>query len=286
MRSSIPKTIDVELNLAKHLPPIEADATQMQQLVMNLVINGAEAIGEGRRGSVRVTTGHEVLDPEIIDRNFSGDNLRAGTYVSLEVADSGSGMDEATKAKIFDPFFTTKFTGRGLGLAAALGIVRGHHGAIRVYSTPNRGTTFKMLFPGSPAQIPKKSEQKLPDVHGTGLVLVVDDEEMVLRLAEPALQRYGYQVLTASNGEVAVQLVRERGNELAMVILDLTMPVMGGEEALVQIKAIRPELPVVLSSGYDERQAVNRFTERHLAGFLQKPYSVQKLLETVKTALG
>jgi CheY-like chemotaxis protein len=254
--------------------------------VMNLVINGAEAIGDGKQGSVRLTTREEQLDEESIRVGFPGDELKPGTYVSLEVADQGTGMDDATKAKIFDPFFTTKFTGRGLGLSAALGIVRGHHGAIRVDSVLGRGTDFKVFFPAlAPALVPRRPPARRRDLGGTGHILLVDDEEAVLRPANAALERYGYNVLTAANGEEAVRLVRERAQKLDLVLLDLTMPVMGGEEAHAQIKAIRPELPVVLSSGYDEGQAVKRFGEQDLAGFIQKPYSVQHLLEVVKKTL-
>jgi two-component system, chemotaxis family, CheB/CheR fusion protein len=286
IRSSIPRTVVIELHLAKGLPPIHADATQIRQLVMNLVINGAEAIGDGKQGSVRLTTREEQLDEESIRVGFPGDELKPGTYVSLEVADQGTGMDDATKAKIFDPFFTTKFTGRGLGLSAALGIVRGHHGAIRVDSVLGRGTDFKVFFPAlAPALVPRRPPARRRDLGGTGHILLVDDEEAVLRPANAALARYGYNVLTAANGEEAVRLVRERAQKLDLVLLDLTMPVMGGEEAHAQIKAIRPELPVVLSSGYDEGQAVKRFGEQDLAGFIQKPYSVQHLLEVVKKTL-
>ncbi len=287
VRSSIPKSVDVELHLAAHLPCIEADATQIQQLVMNLVINGAEAIGEGRRGHVRVTTAEEHLDAETIKRQFPGADISPGRYVSLDVTDSGSGMDAATQAKIFDPFFTTKFTGRGLGLAAALGIVKGHRGAIRVYSAPGRGTTFKVVFPASASE-----EKVVPpavvspeELHGSGLVLVVDDEEMVRSLAAAALRRYGYEALIAPNGEAALKIVRERGADLALVILDLMMPFMGGEEALNRIKELRPDLPVILSSGYDEMQVAKQIDPSRLAGFVQKPYVVQSLLETVKAAI-
>jgi two-component system CheB/CheR fusion protein len=287
VRSSIPKSVDVELHLAAHLPCIEADATQIQQLVMNLVINGAEAIGEGRRGMVHVTTAEEQLDAETIKQQFPGADISPGRYVSLHVSDSGSGMDAVTQAKIFDPFFTTKFTGRGLGLAAALGIVKGHHGAIRVYSALGRGTTFKVVFPVSASE--EKAAAPPPvsheDLHGSGLVLVVDDEEMVRSLAAAALQRYGYQVLTAPNGEAALELVRERGANLALVILDLMMPLKGGEEALISIKEIRPDLPVILSSGYDEMHVAKQIDPSSLAGFVQKPYVIKSLLEAVKAAI-
>jgi two-component system CheB/CheR fusion protein len=286
MRSSIPKTIDIELDLAADLAPVHADATQIRQLVMNLVINAAEAIGEGKPGSVRIASRQERFDREFVRLNFPGGEIEPGTFVALEIADSGSGMDEATKARIFDPFFTTKFTGRGLGLSAALGIVKGHRGAIRVHSTPGQGTVFKVYFPALPsARIPKREETKTQDLRGTGLVLLVDDEDTVLHPAAAALRRYGYEVMIAPNGETAVDQVRLHAQELSLVLLDLTMPVMGGEEAWAQIKDIRPDLPVILSSGYDEGQAMKRFGDRNVAGFIQKPYSVRKLLELVKSAL-
>ncbi len=233
-----------------------------------------------------MTTRQQQLDAEYIRLKFS-DAINPGTYVSVEITDSGSGMDEATQARIFDPFFTTKFTGRGLGLAAVLGIVRGHSGAIRVDSAPGRGTTFEVVFPAvQSAPISSPAESKPEELHGTGTILVVDDEEIVLRMAKLALQQYGYQVLMASNVEDAVRIVRERVHELRLVILDLTMPVTGGEEGLAQIKQIGPDIPVLLSSGYDETQAVRRFDERDLAGFIQKPYTVQKILKSVKSVLG
>src|SRR5439155_7286972 len=214
-----------------NLPAVEADASQIQQLIMNLIINGGEAIGERNRGYVRVTTRQQQLDAEYIRLNFSYE-INPGTYVSVEITDSGSGMDKATQARIFDPFFTTKFTGRGLGLAAVLGIVRGHSGAIRVDSAPGRGTTFEVVFPAAmqSAPISSPAESKPEELHGTGTVLVVDDEEVVRRMAKLALQRYGYQVFVASNVEEAVRIVRERVHELRLVIIDLTSAVMGGEE--------------------------------------------------------
>ena len=285
VKSSIPKSIDIDLHLSKDLPAMEADATQIRQVVMNLIINAAEAF-EDKSGVVRVTTGQVHLDSIPISRDYVDQRLTPGTYVSLEVADTGIGMDEATRRKIFDPFFTTKFTGRGLGLSATLGIVKGHRGSIQVDSTPGRGTTFRLLFPVSPStRVQTIREEAAPDLHGTGLVLIVDDEQMVLRLADTVLQHYGYEVLTAPNGEAAVRLVRERGHELALVVLDLTMPVMGGEEAFAQIKAAVPDLPVVLSSGYDQREAVHRIGEHSISGFIKKPYSAQELLRVVKATL-
>ncbi|AXC14621.1 Chemotaxis protein methyltransferase CheR [Acidisarcina polymorpha] len=286
VQSSISKSVELKLELPEHLPPVEADAGQMQQVVMNLVINGAEAIGEGKRGLVKVSTQLVELNAEDLRLNFASAELSPGKYVVLEVVDNGSGMDEATRARIFDPFFTTKFTGRGLGLAAVQGIIRGHRGGIRVSSSPGKGTLFQIVLPAIAEAMPAPAlKPKFDDLHGTGLVLVIDDEQIVLETTRVILERHGYRVLTAGDGETGVAMVREHAAELGLVILDLTMPIMGGEEALGHIKTIAPEVPVILSSGYDSSQAVGRFGEKALAGFLHKPSTVTNLLETVKLSL-
>jgi PAS domain S-box-containing protein len=193
IRTSIPRSIQVQLDLAPNLPAVEADATQLQQLVMNLVINGAEAIGE-QNGSVRVTTGLQQLDENWLVASDLTEEIVPGEYIVIEVQDTGCGMDEETRKRIFDPFFTTKFTGRGLGLAAATGIVRGHKGAIKVYSAAGKGSLFKILLPSAEAvaRAPERRPAESRAEAGTGTILVVDDEEVVRRTAQSALQRYGY----------------------------------------------------------------------------------------------
>lgn len=286
VRTSIPKSVDLDLELAKGLPSVEADAAQMQQVLMNLVINGAEAIGEGNKGRVRIATRLEEVTEEGIRGNAAASELSPGPYVCLEVVDNGSGMDEKTQARIFDPFFTTKFTGRGLGLASVQGIIRGHHGAIGVVSTPGQGSTFQVLLPAVSTAIAQSAPEPKPEsLYGTGLILVIDDEDLVLRTTSAILEGHGYQVVTAANGDLGVQIVREKKDELALVILDLTMPAMGGEETFAEIKLVAPKLPIILSSGYDASQAISRFGEQALAGFIQKPGSVTTLLGTVKAAL-
>jgi CheY-like chemotaxis protein len=259
---------------------VEADASQIQQVVMNLVINAAEAIGE-RAGTVRVKTGLQAAG-----EHDTAEELKPGNYGFLEVQDTGSGMDRETLGRIFDPFFTTKFTGRGLGLAAVSGIVRGHRGAIRVSSEPERGSTFQVLFPASTASAAAGQQANVEeDLHGSGLILVIDDEETVRSTAGAALNRYGYGVELAENGGQAVEVFQSRPDEFAMVLLDLTMPVLGGEAVLRLIKEIRPDIPVIVSSGYSEVDANRRFAPGALAGFLQKPYTGATLAQKVKAAL-
>ena len=282
VKASIPKTVDVHLELNRSIPPIEADRSQIQQLAMNLVINAAEAIGESRPGTVLVKTGEEWLDFESVRAAFPGTHLRPRNYVFLQVEDDGCGMDERTRSKIFDPFFTTKFTGRGLGLAAAMGIVKAHNGGIQVTTEVGLGTTFKVVFPALEGDI---GEHAAPKANSKGVVLVVDDEEMVRKVAKAALENHGYQVLLAAEGKEAVALFGKMADSVSLVVLDLTMPVMGGEEALRQLRAIRRDVKVILSSGYTETDAMRQFTTDGLAGFIQKPYTGSGLRERVDTVL-
>jgi signal transduction histidine kinase/CheY-like chemotaxis protein len=284
---SIPRTVELRLELATGLPCIEADAGQIQQLVMNLVINAAEAIPEGQVGTVLVVTRAHQVDDTYSQSAFADVPLTPGRCVGLEVRDSGTGMDEKTLGRIFDPFFTTKFVGRGLGLAAVLGIVRGHHGGIWVDSTPGQGTTFRILFPAAAdrKRMPEKAATVGTSVTGTGTVLVIDDEELVRRTARVALEHYGYSVLEAEDGGRGVDLFRKRADEVVMVLLDMTMPVMSGAETFQHLRAVRPDVKVILSSGYDESETMRRFNIPGLAGFLQKPYTGVRLAEVIRSIL-
>ena len=286
VRTSIPRTVELRLDLAPDLPAVEGDRGQLQQLIMNLAINGAESIPQDKPGSVAVATSVQSIDRESSRGTFAGAEIQPGVYVALEVRDTGRGMDQETQSKIFDPFFTTKFSGRGLGLSAALGIVRGHKGAIKVRSTPGEGTTFQVLLPASPRAAAKASAQAgRTDLRGTGTILVADDEAFVRRAAKSALERQGYQVLLAENGREAVELLRGRGPEVSLVLLDLTMPVLGGEEALRELRRVRPDVKIVLSSGFNEAEAIQRFAGQRLSGFIQKPYTAAQVAEKIKTVL-
>ncbi|MBZ5582569.1 MAG: PAS domain S-box protein [Acidobacteriia bacterium] len=287
IQSSISRTVEVRLELAEDLPAIEADIAQIQQVIMNLVINGAEAVGEGRNGTVVVRTYARQVDEREIENDSRTGHLKPGLYADLEVRDSGCGMDEATMARIFDPFFTTKFTGRGLGLAAVLGIVRAHQGALKVESVVGQGSVFRVLFPAFAGARHKLAiESAAGPLQGMETVLVVDDEEIVRKTARNALQMYGYTVLAARDGQEGVELFRKHKDQIDLVLLDYTMPVMGGEEALRRIKELQPDAKVLLSSGFNEVETVKRFSGQGLAGFIQKPYAASELIRRIRGALG
>jgi PAS domain S-box-containing protein len=282
--ASIDKSVKIELSFQPNLPPVEGDAGQIQQLIMNLVINGAEAIGAGG-GMVAISGILREIGPDYVRDNLAGDNIPPGSYVCLEVHDTGIGMDAATQSKIFDPFFTTKFTGRGLGLAAVLGIVRGHHGALTVYSEPGKGTSFKIFFPAARTQKPTAvAPVPSSEFRGEGTILVVDDEEMVQRTLKAALERYGYTVLSATGGREAIDILKQKQDGVSLVLLDMTMPGMSGEETLQAILAIRRDVPVIATSGYNEMEALRRFGEG-LSGFIQKPYTPRSLAEKITGVL-
>ena len=286
LQTSIPKKTAVEFNLQSALPAIEADPAQIRQIAMNLFTNAAEAIGEGG-GAIKLSTGVVDADRTYLSGAHFGDHLPAGRYVYLEVSDTGCGMSLETQAKIFDPFFTTKFTGRGLGLAAVLGIVRAHHGALKVFSQPGLGSTFRLLFPVSYKTEGVRGEepagaQAWP---GRGTILVVDDESGMRSLARAILERSGFTVLTACDGGDAIRVFRWHAGEVAAVVLDLTMPGMNGEETAAELRRIRAGVPIVLSSGYGEREVAARFAGKGLAGFVQKPYEPSALIAALESAL-
>ena len=286
LKVSLSKKASLKLNLCRSLPAIEADAAQIRQVVMNLITNASEALGE-QAGQIALRTGAVQCDPASLADCLMGEGLPKGPYVYVEVADTGCGMDNETLAKIFDPFFTTKFTGRGLGLAAVLGIVRGHCGALKVQSQPGQGTTFRVLFPAStkPASSEPKAPQSCEALRGAGAVLVADDEEVVSSLARDVLERAGFKVFTAADGRQTIEIFRRHAGDIVAVLLDLTMPHLSGSEALDEIRRIRSDVPVILSSGYGEEEAVKRLGAKGLAGFIQKPYLPPELLAKMKQAL-
>jgi nitrogen-specific signal transduction histidine kinase/CheY-like chemotaxis protein len=285
LESSIPPNVQLRSELQRRLPCVMGDAAQFQQLLMNLVINGAEAIGDAN-GTVLVTTGAQEVDETYLEQNLQGDAIVPGSFVTLEVHDSGSGMDLETKSRIFEPFFTTKLAGRGLGLPAARSIVQAHKGAIRVYSAPGQGSTFKVLLPATGEEaVPRHPAPKSRESMGREAVLIVDDEEIVRHTAKAALERYGYHPGIATNGQDAIRIYAERGQEIALVLLDLTMPGLSGEETAKELLRVNPDCNILLSSGYNESEATRNLGSIRICGFLQKPYTAATLADKVRQCL-
>ncbi len=283
-RSALPPAAVLKTELGRGLPPVEGDPVQLRQVVLNLVANAGEALPGGAGGvTLRLALVH--ADAAALADAFAPEGLEAGEYLCLEVADTGAGMDAQTQARIFEPFFTTKFAGRGLGLAAVLGIVRGHLGAIRIQSEPGRGTTFRVLLPK--AREPRVSEgagSALAEPCG-GRILVVDDDEPMLRLTELFLEDAGFEVTTALGGLAALERLAAEIGRFEAVVLDLAMPDVGGERVLEAIRRQRPELPVVVVSGYAREAARHELLRSERTSFLHKPFEPEELVAQVRTAL-
>lgn len=278
---SISKKAVLRLNPYQNLPMVEADATQIRQIIMNLVINSSEAIGD-RSGVISITTGCIDCDRSYLKDVWLDENISEGLYVYLEIADTGCGMDKEVMSKLFDPFFTTKFTGRGLGMAAVLGIVRGHKGAIKVYSEQNKGSSFKILLPASNRPPEIFNGQSNHDAWaGSGTVLLVDDEETVRGIGREMLQELGFTVITACDGRDAVEIFKTEPG-IGFVILDLTMPHMDGEQCFRELRQIKSDIKVIMSSGYNEQEVTQKFAGKGLAGFIQKPYRLSVLKEAIR----
>jgi PAS domain S-box-containing protein len=284
LRASLSRSITVALDLDCDPCMVEVDRAQIQQVVMNLLINASEAIGD-QPGEVAIRT-RIIQRPDSRFSAYTQTAIPAGRYALLEIRDNGSGMAPETVKRIFDPFFTTKFTGRGLGLAAALGFVKRHCGDVEVFSQMGAGTTFRIFLPSSDRKgsaLPRTEAAAAPGVAGQ-TVLVVDDEEMVRNTATAALERQGFRVLAAGNGAEALDILGSESG-ISLVILDLTMPVMTGEQTVPLIQAMRPDIPIILSSGFGETEISNRFASSGVADFLQKPYSATAIVSKVTKVL-
>ncbi len=283
---SISKKNVLRYEFAGGVPAVDVDVAQIRQVVMNLILNAAEAIGDAS-GVIAVRIGAADCSAKELGEYVLGESLAAGTYVYVEVADSGAGMTPEVRGRIFEPFFSTKFAGRGLGLAAVLGIVRGHRGALRIDSQPGHGTTFRVLLPASAKGVPA-GVRRVSGPHAwraTGAILVVDDEETVLATSRRMLQRIGFEVLAAGGGRRALQLLHERGGKVRAVLLDLTMPDMDGEQTCAELRRHWPALPVIVSSGYTEHEVLPRFAEHGNVTFVQKPYGYDTLVHAVRDVL-
>ena len=282
---SVSKKAVVDYRLGDGLPEIEADPAHVRQVLLNLLTNASESL-ENKPGTIIVQTKKMECDQAFLAGISLEKNAKEGCYVALEISDTGCGMDSSIQERMFDPFFTTKFTGRGLGLAAVLGIVRGHHGAIRVYSKQGNGTTFCVFLPAvGLGASPSRPKCDISAWRSMGTILLADDEAEIRRVASMMLSYYGFKVIIAKDGREAVELCRQRGAELTAVMLDLTMPHLDGYEVHLQVKKQFPRLPVILMSGYTEGESTRQFATDGLAGFLQKPFEIRSLGEKLRSIL-
>ncbi len=284
---SVGKRVRLDLQLDDQTPAVLGDATQLRQIVMNLVINAADAMGQRADGIVSVRTATRDLAAAFFEEAIHSPKRSAGRYVTLEVSDNGSGMPPEVLARIFEPFFTTKFSGRGLGLAAVLGIVQSHGGALFVESAPGKGTTFRLFLPATQAQAVGTRAPFAP-IPGSlrGTVLVVDDEESVRLVGMQALTMLGVTALGAADGQAAIELLRNHTGSLDLVLLDLTMPGLSGDETLRRLREIRPDLRAVIMSGFSEGEIMQRCADLGIAGYLPKPFDVASLTAKVQPLLG
>ena len=278
---SIDKKSRLICSCADELPLISVDAAQIRQVLVNLVNNASDAL-QGRKGTIHVRTGLVVHTQKVMTSGSSA--LPPGVYVVLDVKDDGCGMDEAIQARVFDPFFTTKLMGRGLGMAAVLGVARGHGGAVQIESAPGRGTSVRVSLPAHKQRSAVAKPVRPLPFEGTGTALIIDDEEGVRRVAQRMLQRFGFSVRTASDGVEGIEEFRQHDSEIAVILLDLTMPRLSGEETFRALRQIRPDVPIILSSGYSS-ESLQAGLLQGPTRFLQKPYDPHELGESLRGLL-
>jgi CheY-like chemotaxis protein len=280
----VPEDATLQFQLRRGLPPVEVDPEQIKSVLQNLVKNAGEALVEGR-GVITVRSSQVRAERSYFEGAVVDDGLPAGTYLFFEVSDSGQGVEESSRNRMFDPFFSTKGTGRGLGLASSLGIVRAHRGTIKVYSEPGRGSTFEVILPAAQEQLMVAQEGSAKDWRGGGTILVVDDEELVREVAQDILEQQGFEVLVAVDGLEAVTVFEQKASIIRAVLLDLTMPGMDGEEAFHAIRGIDSSAVILLMSGYSQQRARQRLEGEGLAGFLHKPFRPRDLLRKIREVL-
>jgi signal transduction histidine kinase/CheY-like chemotaxis protein len=287
LETIIPKHATLRRDLAPDLHPIEADATQIRQVIMNLLINASEAL-QDKAGTITLRTGTIQARRADLDSPYVPESPPEGTYAFVEVADTGCGMTELTRAMIFDPFFSTKFTGRGLGLAAVLGIIRGHRGTIQVTSESGRGSIIRALFPCSarpPAPANGSPQAEPLSWRGSGTILLVEDEPDVRKTIQLVLEKTGFQVLTAVDGREALEIFRNHSHKITFVLLDLIMPNMSGWDVLPELRRLQPGVPILAMSGANEQTSQERLVGQPVDGFLQKPFNPGALIAMTRSIL-
>jgi PAS domain S-box-containing protein len=286
LQSAIKKNVSFELDLIQRVPEIKGEASKIQQIVMNLIINAAEAIGSAN-GTIRVVLTKTAIESDTSETDTFGTRIMPGRYVCLEVSDTGIGMDAATQKRIFEPFYTTKSTGRGLGMSAIRNIVMSHEGILQLTSTPGTGTTFKVFFPVPEASDSSEavSSVAVPTEMPGGTILLVEDEHKLLDLGKTLLETLGFIVITAQNGGEALEIYSQRRSEIDAILMDLIMPVMGGIDCYNELRKIAPLLPVIFCSGYNVEQVSGVIEKDPHASFVQKPFDPTKLLIEIVTML-
>ena len=284
LQSTIAQNVVIKPALAADVPPVTGDASQIRQVVMNLIINAAEAIGD-TQGEVRVSLSEKVLNKDGAEKDYLDKIIPYGSYACLEVADTGCGMSNETYNRIFEPFYTTKFTGRGLGMSAVLGIIKTHNGALQLTSKPGKGTTFKIYLP---VQIKECSGEESPQQivsvpwQGSGTILLVEDEADIRFIAGEMMNDLGFTVIRATNGKEGLELFQKNAADIKLVFTDIGMPVMDGYQLFNELKTLRPDLPIIISSGFGDSDVESRIASEDIAGLISKPYSFDSLSDELK----
>ncbi len=283
LKSIINQNVVIKSNFPSEELSIIGDASQIRQIVMNLVINASEAI-DGVQGEIQVSMTEIEISASQLDSDYIGKAIEPGRYICLKVSDSGCGMDDETKKRIFEPFYTTKFTGRGLGMSAVLGIITAHKGALQLFSQPGQGTTFKIYLPAQKRDSAEKNILQVSPTawQGSGTVLLVEDEIQIMQVAKALMEALGFSVIEAINGKEALELYQKNAEYIRLVVTDLGMPVMDGYELFHELKKINKNLPIIVSSGFGAGDISSRITEGEVAGFLSKPYNFDQICNVLK----
>jgi len=286
LKSSLPQNISIKPYLAVDIPVIQGDAGQLRQIVMNLMINASEAIGE-EQGDIRVALAKRKITAAEPEKDYLGQAITVGSYICLEVTDSGCGMDDETKQRIFEPFYTTKFVGRGLGMSALLGVVTSHKGALQLSSQPDKGTTIKVYLPVQNGDVPAKPTQQNDSEawQGSGTILLVEDEPQLIEVAKTLLEMLGFSTIEASNGVEALEQYRKKSSEIRLVMTDIGMPLMNGYQLIRELKKINPKLPIVVSSGFSNTDVTSKIAPGDISGLISKPYNFDQLRDVLRSTL-
>jgi PAS domain S-box-containing protein len=287
LKSTTSQNVTIIPDLATALPPLKGDASQLRQVVMNLIINASEAIGEAQ-GVIKISLECVAIGAAQLETDHLGTRIPVGGYICMEVSDTGCGMDDETKRRIFEPFYSTKFSGRGLGMSATLGIITAHKGALQLASVPGQGSTFKIYLPvqhnGSAIEAPQQQVKSAP-WKGSGTILLVEDEEQVLLIVKTMLQVMGFTIVEANNGREALEVYRKNAAKISLVVTDMGMPVMDGYELFRELKALNPKLPIIITSGYGDAVITSRIPRNDIAGLVSKPYRFDQLRDVLKNVV-